>query len=127
MQITMKGFSRYKKMKKEKIEITKSSGNVFEDMNFPDAQEALAKSKLAMMIYFIIESQELSQAKAAEIMGTEQARVSDIIRGKLSGFTIDRLFKFLLALGQDIEIKIKNHSKNDQPPSISVLKEPIAI
>lgn len=114
-------------MEKENIEITKSSGNVFEDMNFPDAQEALAKSKLAMMIYVIIESQGLNQVEAAKIMGTEQARVSDIIRGKLSGFTIDRLLKFLLALGQDIEIKIKNHNKNDQPPSISVLKEPMAI
>lgn len=93
-------------MKKEKIEITKSSGNVFEDMDFPDAQEALAKSKLAMMIYFIIESQEISPTKTAEIMGTEQTcRVSDIIRGKLSDFTIDRLLKFLLALGQDIQIK----------------------
>ena len=95
-------------MEEEEIKITKSSGNIFEDLNFPDAQEALAKSKLAITIYLIIKARELTQKEAADIMGTDQPHVSDIIRGKLSKFTIDRLLKFLLALGQDIEIKINS-------------------
>ncbi len=110
-------------MLKDNIEITKSLGNVFEDMDFPNAQEALAKSKLAILIYVIIESQGLNQEEAAKIMGTKQPRVSDIMRGKLSSFTIDRLLKFLLALGQDIEIKVKKHQKRNQPPTIYVVEE----
>jgi predicted XRE-type DNA-binding protein len=114
-------------MEKEEIEIKESSGNVFEDLGFPDAQEALAKSKLAIAIYLIIKARKLTQQQAAEIMGTDQPHVSDIIRGKLSGFTIDRLLKFLLALGRDIEITIKEHKAKKQPPSIYVMEEPMAV
>lgn len=114
-------------MKEEKIEITESTGNIFEDLGFPDAQEALAKSKLAIAIYLIIKTRKLTQKQAADIMGTDQPHVSDIIRGKLSRFTIGRLLKFLLALGLDIEIKLKEHRTNQTPPRIYVIEGPMAV
>ncbi len=107
----------------EEEKITESSGNVFEDLGFPDAQEALVKSKLAVAIYLAIKAKGLTQEEAAKIMETDQPHVSDIIRGKLFGYTIDRLLRFLLALGQDIEIKIKKHKAKNQRPQISVLEE----
>lgn len=114
-------------MDEEKIEITRSSGNVFEDVGFPDAQEALAKSRLAIIIHLIIKAQNLTQEQAAIIMGTDQPHVSDVVRGKLSQFTIDRLLKFILALDRDIEITIKKHKASRKPPSIYVIEESIAI
>lgn len=60
-------------------------------------------------------------------MDTDQPHVSDIIQGKLSGFTIDHLFKFLLDIGLDIKIKIKDHKTNQEPPGIYVLEEPMAV
>lgn len=114
-------------MEEEKIKITRSSGNVFEDVGFPDAQEALAKSRLAIAIYLIIKARGLTQEAAAKIMETDQPHVSDIVRGKLSKFTIDRLFKFLLALGQDIEITVKEHRNSKQPPRIHVMEGTAAV
>ncbi len=90
-----------------KNEIIESSGNIFEDLGFPDAEEAQAKSKLALEIFLIIKRKKLTQKDAAKIMKTDQPHVSDILRGKLSKFTIDRLLRYLLHLGKDVAIKIQ--------------------
>jgi predicted XRE-type DNA-binding protein len=101
-------------------EIIESSGNIFEDLGYPDAEEAQAKSKLAIEIFLIIKARKLTQKEAAKIMKTDQPHVSDILRGKLSHFTIDRLMRFLLALGRDVEIKIKKPKTKKRPPRIFV-------
>jgi len=103
----------------ENEEVIESSGNIFEDLGFADSAEAQAKSKLAIEIFLIIKSKGLTQKQAAEIMNTDQPHVSDILRGKLSRFTIDRLMRFLVALGKDIEIKIRK-PKTKKPPKIHV-------
>ena len=92
--------------------ITKSSGNVFSDMNVTHSDEALAKAELAYKIAEIIEKRKLTQMEAAEILGIDQAKVSALTRGQLRGFSTDRLFRFLTALGQDIEIKVKRKPKS---------------
>ena len=101
-------------------EIIESSGNIFVDLGYPDAEEAQAKSKLAIEIFLIIKARKLTQKEAAKIMKTDQPHVSDILRGKLSRFTIDRLLRFLLALGRDVEIKIKKPTTKKRPPRIFV-------
>jgi predicted XRE-type DNA-binding protein len=101
-------------------EIIESSGNIFKDLGYPDAEEAQAKSKLAIEIYLIIKARKLTQREAAKIMKTEQPHVSDILRGKISYFTIDRLMRFLLTLGRDVEIKIKKPKSRKRPPRIYV-------
>ena len=95
-------------------EITKSSGNVFADLGMDNPEERLAKSKLAHEIYKIIRNEKLPQAKAAKIMNIDQPKVSAIIRGKLSGFSLERLLHYLLLLGNDIEINIKPHESEDK-------------
>lgn len=87
---------------------TKSSGNVFADLDLPDAEERLAKADLAIQIDHIIRKKKLTQEQAAKILGVSQPKVSALLHGKLAGFSIERLFKFLMALGQDIEIRIKS-------------------
>ncbi len=104
----------------ENEEIIESSGNIFEDLGFPDAEEAHAKSKLAIEIFLTIKAKKLTQKEAAKIMKTDQPHVSDILRGKLSRFTIDRLLRCLLALGKDVEIKIKKPKTKKRPPRIYV-------
>jgi predicted XRE-type DNA-binding protein len=76
-------------------------------MNRPDADEALAKAKLAYQIGVLIESAGLTQAQAAKRLGIDQPKVSALRRGKLGGFSIERLFRFLNDLGQDVEINIR--------------------
>lgn len=89
------------------IKVTESSGNVFADLGYADPEEALAKAELARRISQIITKRHLTQAQAAEILEIDQPKVSNLIRGKLSGFSTDRLFKFLNALGRDVQIVIK--------------------
>ncbi len=90
------------------IDITASSGNVFADLGFAEPGLELAKAKLAAAISQIIESRELTQADAGQIAGLDQPRISAIMRGRLGGFTIDRLFRTLNALGQDIEVTVRS-------------------
>ena len=88
-----------------------SSGNVFEDLGFPKSKELYAKAQLCHLIARIIEGRGLTQGQAAKLLGTDQPKVSALVRGKLSGFSTDRLIKFLLALGWDVEIKVNKTRK----------------
>jgi predicted XRE-type DNA-binding protein len=88
------------------------SGNVFADLRYPRPEEALAKAELAHKISKIIERRRLTQAEAAEILDVDQPKVSALRRGKLSGFSLDRLVRFLILLGSDVQIVVKNHRPN---------------
>ena len=123
LEYIIKKIMKAKKKSKEEISFEKSSGNIFEDLGFSNPQEAEAKSKLAIEIFLIIKERGLTQEEAAKIMGTDQPHVSDIMRGKISRFTIDRLMKFLVALGKNVEIKIKPVSSKKRQPRIYVSGE----
>jgi predicted XRE-type DNA-binding protein len=96
----------------EKIPIHDSSGNVFADLGIDDADEYLAKSELAAQILRIVRRRRLTQATTAELLGITQPKVSALLRGRLDGFSAERLFRFLNKLGCDIQIKVsKPHTK----------------
>lgn len=107
-----------KKLNIQEIEITKSSGNVFEDLELPNSEEYLAKAKLAYQINKIIERIGLKQKEAATLLGIDQPKISALSRGRLSGFSVERLFKFLAILNQDIAIIITPHKKNHYQNSV---------
>lgn len=88
--------------------VTQSSGNVFADLGLPDADEALAKARLAQRIAAVIQKKGLTQIDAAATLGIDQPKVSALLRGKLTGFSTDRLLRFLTALDQDIEIVVRD-------------------
>jgi predicted XRE-type DNA-binding protein len=90
-----------------KDKVMMSSGNVFADIGLPDAEERLAKAQLAHKISEIIQKRHLNQAGAARILGTEQPKISAIMNGKLSGFSLERLIFFLNVLGSDVQIIVK--------------------
>lgn len=89
------------------IQATESCGNVFEDIGLPNPDERLAKAQIAMLIHEAIEKRGLSQRQAAKVLGLDQANVSRLMSGKLSGFTLERLFRFLTALDLDVEVTIR--------------------
>ena len=90
-----------------KDKVMMSSGNVFADIGLPDAEERLAKAQLAHKISEIIQKRYIGQAEAARILGTEQPKISAIMNGKLSGFSLERLINFLNILGSDVQIIVK--------------------
>ena len=91
---------------KKKIHYEESSGNVFADLGLENPEEALAKSELARQIAKLIKKKKLTQIEAAEILGIDQPKVSALIRGRLRSFSLERLIRFLNALGQDVNIMI---------------------
>jgi predicted XRE-type DNA-binding protein len=88
-------------------EVIESGGNVFADLNVPNAQESLAQAELARQIGQLIADRKLTQVKAAALLGIDQPKVSALLRGRLKGFSSDRLFRFLNALGSDVEIVVR--------------------
>jgi predicted XRE-type DNA-binding protein len=93
-----------------------SSGNVFADLGFKDAEERLLKAKLASKIAQLIEQKGWTQAQIAERMALDQPKVSKLLRGQLSGFSADRLFAIVNRLGHSVEVRI---SAREQPPEKS--------
>ena len=87
--------------------VTPSSGNVFADLGLPDAAELQTKVRLGVAICRIVEQKKLTQAQMAEVLGISQPKVSALLRYKLEGYSVERLMRFLVALGQDVEIVVR--------------------
>jgi len=96
-----------KKAKREDRRVLVGSGNVFRDLGRPDADEAMAKVELAFRIHTLIEHLGLNQTEAAKRLGTDRARVSNLMRGKLKEFSLERLFFFLNKLDQDVDVLVR--------------------
>ena len=93
-------------------EVTVSSGNVFADLGLPDAEELDAKVRLGVAINNIVERDGLTQAAIATMLGINQPKVSALVNYKLEGFSVERLMRFLLKLGHDVEIVVKAKPKS---------------
>ena len=92
---------------KSDLDYIVSSGNVFTDLGLPNPEEALAKAELAQKIILLIRERRLTQVQAAKLLGVDQSKASALIRGNLTGFSLERLMRFLLRLGQDIKITVQ--------------------
>lgn len=95
-----------KKKRLGDIEYVESSDNIFADLDIPEPEEAMAKAKIAMKIYETIKAKKLTQAKAAKILKITQPKVSLLLRGYLTDFSLERLLRFLNDLGQDVYISV---------------------
>lgn len=86
--------------------IVKGSGNVFADLGFADAETHAVKAELVRHIAELIKIEGLTQTKAAARMGISQPDVSKMLKGQFRPFSVERLMRFLNALGQDVEIAL---------------------
>lgn len=96
-----------KKRVESETTVEPSSGNVFADLALAQPEELLAKAELVKRICDIISERKLTQVGAASVLGTDQPKISALMQGKLEGFSTDRLFRFLNALGRDVEIVVR--------------------
>ena len=88
---------------------TKSSGNVFEDLGFP-AEEAVLlqlKTDLKIAIEREIERRKLTPKKLVQVLDIQQSQVSDLLTGKVSKMSVDKLTKYLHRMGVKVEFKTK--------------------
>ncbi len=92
------------------IKFSPSSGNIFEDLSFENADEMLAKAELTRQINLIIPQIQLTDEEVAKLLSIEPSQVMELEKGKLLKFSTDDLIRFLKALGKDVEIVVKNTS-----------------
>lgn len=108
------------KNKTTKLDYEEGSDNVFADIGLANAEELKAKTLFAIEIKHVVKKRRLKQAEIAKILGIPQSKVSTLLSGKSSGFSTDRLMRFLNALDQDINISIKPKPKNRERACINV-------
>lgn len=102
-------------------QITRSSGNVFADLGFPDADELAAKVDLARTIRHLVEERGLSQRKAAPIVGVTQPELSLLWQRRLDGFSLDRLLRMLMALDQDVQILVQPKARSRRHAAVRTI------
>lgn len=102
------------------IEHEAGSGNVFADIGLPQAEEHMLKAKLVMKIDALMRERKLRQVEAARLLGVTQPDVSKMLRGDFRQFSVERLLRFLVSLGQDVEIVIRPHQDPSRPASLQL-------
>ena len=95
----------------ERTKHNKSSGNVFQDLGVKEAGLHHIKAELAVMLIDLLGKMELTQTKAAAILGIKQPELSRLKGGDLSHYGVERLLGFLNRLDQRVEIRIKPSRK----------------
>jgi len=84
-----------------------SSGNVFIDLGYPPEEAAILQMRADLMsdLRKFIKAKRLTQAKAAEILGISQSRVSDLTRGKWGRFSLEMLITLAMRAGMHVTLK----------------------
>jgi predicted XRE-type DNA-binding protein len=87
--------------------IVNSSGNVFIDLGYSQEEAAILQMRADLMadLRKFIKAKRLTQAKAAEILGVSQSRVSDLIRGKWERFSLEMLITLATKAGMRVTLK----------------------
>ena len=106
---------------KSEPKFTASSGNVFRDLEVAQPEEALAKAELVARIAEIIARKKLTQAAAAKLLGVDQPKVSALLRGRMAGFSTERLIRFLTLLGSDVQIVVRDRPRSRAPGHLEVI------
>ena len=101
--------------------IHRGSDNVFEDIGVAHPERVLARAQIMSRITELIKARGLTQKEAGELLGLPQSKVSCLMSGKLSMFSLEHLFELLNALDRDVEIIIKPKTKQEKFATTQVL------
>jgi len=87
--------------------VVNSSGNVFVDLGYSPDEAAVLQMRADLMadLRKFIKTKRLTQAKAAEILGVSQSRVSDLIRGKWERFNLEMLIILATRAGMHVSLR----------------------
>ena len=87
--------------------VVNSSGNIFIDLGYSPDEAAVLQMRADLIagLRKFIKAKRLTQAKAAEILGVSQSRVSDLIRGKWERFSLEMLITLSTRAGMRVTLK----------------------
>ncbi len=94
--------------------VTRSTGNVFRDLDFgPDeAAHLLVRADLMIQLQKALAARSLKQAEAAKLLRVTQPRVSDLLRGHVELFSSDTLIDMLANLGMRVRLVLKSSGRS---------------
>ena len=114
-------------MARTKADHTVSSGNVFADLGLRNPDDMVLRADVALTIARAIAAKGWTQVAAAKHLGVSQSDVSDITRGKISKFTLERLFRLLVSLKHDVEIRVSNAPKGRAVGRVKVTHKEVTV
>jgi predicted XRE-type DNA-binding protein len=104
-------------------EFEKGSGNVFKDLGLENADELLLKAEMISEISELLKQRKLTQADAAKLTGIAQPDLSGLLRGRIKGFSIERLLMMLNAFGRDVEVIVRPAPRSRKQGGITFRSE----
>ncbi|MGH6877423.1 MAG: helix-turn-helix domain-containing protein [Rhizomicrobium sp.] len=99
---------------RRQVAIRRGTGNVFADLNIPDAENHLLKAQLVVRLSDILSERNLTQTEAARILGLSQPDVSRLLRGQFRDVSVERLMRMLVKLGCAVDIVVKQKGKKSR-------------
>jgi predicted XRE-type DNA-binding protein len=102
-----------------------SSGNIFADLGLPNADDLLLKAQIVSEISRLMKLKKLTQAKAATLTGIAQPDLSNLLRGKFRGFSIERLLLMLTAFGRDVDVVVRPAGRAKKTGGIRFRREAV--
>ncbi len=82
--------------------------NVFEDLGF-EAEEAMnlkVRADLMLDLRSYIQKRGWTQKEAAEFLGETQPRISNLMNGEISRFSVDKLINLLGKAGMEVKVEV---------------------
>lgn len=104
--------------KTEKISFEESSGNVFADLGLDNSEELLIRSKLGHSVRMILEKKKLKQREIGKLLAIQQPEVSNLMNGRYTLFSQERLFGFLNKLDRKVRVQVTRRKKGEPPQDV---------
>jgi predicted XRE-type DNA-binding protein len=102
------------------IAIEKGSGNVYQDLGYPNSGDMLVKAQLVTKIAEIIRQRRLTQSQAAKLLRLTQPKISRMLHGEFRGISERRLLHCLTRLGRDVQIVVKQAPQRQSSGQLTV-------
>lgn len=80
--------------------------NVFDDLGFSDAEATVLTLKAELHSKIVRHARQYSQSQLQKILHEPQPRISDLLRGKISKFSLETLLNYANALHMRPEIRV---------------------
>jgi predicted XRE-type DNA-binding protein len=109
------------KPKVQGVEVEMSTGNVYADLGYHDADEMVIKAQLVTKIAGIIKRKGVTQTEAAQLLGMPQPKLSNLLSGRFRGISERRLMDCLTKLGRDVQIVVKATPRSRKDGRLSIV------
>lgn len=98
------------------LKFEKSSGNVFKDIGFSEAEAAvlLSRTKLTFEIFTLLKKSRLRRVKAAKLLAVEEQDILKLKNGDFDDFSIECLSHFRDRLKCYVEGQVPTSEKEEE-------------